>query len=241
MRRAHGQASAQGLPLIRDTEIEALLNDYSQKIFKAAGLGTGRVTVRIINNDSFNAFVVDGRNVFMHTGTLMQSNTPNEVIGVLAHESGHIAGGHMAALRGRIAKDQTRALLIQLLGIGAMIGGAVSGGDSGREISSAGQGVMMGGNELIMRGLTAERRSAGIGGRPGRPVVSQRHAAVRSRHADDVRALRRPGACSPTPRETRSRAPTLSPPTVLPACASWRSRARTSRSRIRPSCSSATT
>lgn len=152
-------AAAQGLPLIRDTEIEQLLNDYSQKVFKAAGLGTGRVTVRIINNDAFNAFVVDGRNVFMHTGTLMQANTPNEVIGVIAHEAGHIAGGHMAALRARIAKDQTRALLIQLLGIGAMIGGAVSGGDSGREIGSAGQGVMMGGNELIMRGLTAERRS----------------------------------------------------------------------------------
>jgi len=152
-------ARAQGLPLIRDTEIERLLNDYSQSIFRAAGLGTGRVTVRIVNNEAFNAFVIDGRNVFMNTGTLMMANTPNEVIGVLAHESGHIAGGHMAALRARIAKDQTRALLIQLLGIGAMIGGAVSGGDSGREIGSAGQGVMMGGNELIMRGLTAERRS----------------------------------------------------------------------------------
>lgn len=152
-------ARAQGLPLIRDTEIELLLNDYSQSIFRAAGLGTGRVTVRIVNNEAFNAFVIDGRNVFMHTGTLMQANTPNEVIGVLAHEAGHIAGGHMAALRSRIAKDQTRALLIQLLGIGAMIGGAASGGDSGREIGAAGQGVMMGGNELIMRGLTAERRS----------------------------------------------------------------------------------
>ncbi len=149
-------AHAQGLPLIRDTEIELLLNDYSQSIFKAAGLGTGRVTVRIVNNEAFNAFVIDGRNVFMHTGTLMQSNTPNEVIGVIAHEAGHIAGGHMAALRARIAKDQTRALLVQLLGIGAMIGGAASGSN---EIGSAGQGVMMGGNELIMRGLTAERRS----------------------------------------------------------------------------------
>lgn len=149
-------AQAQGLPLIRDTEIELLLNDYSLSIFKAAGLGTGRVTVRIVNNEAFNAFVIDGRNVFMHTGTLMQSNTPNEVIGVLAHETGHIAGGHMAALRARIAKDQTRALLIQLLGIGAMIGGAAAGSE---EIGSAGQGVMMGGNELIMRGLTAERRS----------------------------------------------------------------------------------
>jgi predicted Zn-dependent protease len=149
-------AHAQGLPLIRDTEIELLLNDYSQRIFRAAGLGTGRVTVRIVNDEAFNAFVIDGRNVFMNTGTLMQSNTPNEVIGVLAHEAGHISGGHMAALRSRIAKDQTRALLIQLLGIGAMIGGAASGSS---EIGSAGQGVMMGGNELIMRGLTAERRS----------------------------------------------------------------------------------
>lgn len=153
------EAEAQGISLIRDTEIEALLNDYSQPIFRAAGLGTGRVKVRIVNSDSFNAFVMDGRNVFMHTGTLMQADTPNEVIGVLAHEAGHIAGGHMASLRARIAKDQTRSLLVQLLGIGAMIGGAMAGGDAGREIGSAGQGVMMGGNEVIMRGLTAERRS----------------------------------------------------------------------------------
>lgn len=152
-------AQAQGISLIRDTEIEALLNDYSRPVFRAAGLGTGRVKVRIVNSDSFNAFVMDGRSVFMHTGTLMQAETPNEVIGVLAHEAGHIAGGHMASLRARIAKDQTRSLLVQLLGIGAMIGGAMAGGDSGREIGSAGQGVLMGGNEVIMRGLVAERRS----------------------------------------------------------------------------------
>jgi len=153
-----GPAAAQGLPLIRDTEIETLLNDYARPIFRVAGFGGGRVGVRIVNNDAFNAFVVDGRSVYIHTGALMQAEAPNEVIGVLAHESGHIAGGHMAALRARIAKDQTRALLIQILGIGAMIGGAVSGGDAGREIGGAGQGVMMGGGELIMRGLLAERR-----------------------------------------------------------------------------------
>lgn len=147
---------AQALPLIRDTEIERLLNDYANPIFQAAGLGGGRVDVRIVNNNTFNAFVVDGRNVFMHTGSLMESDTPNQVIGVLAHEAGHIAGGHMAALRARIKKDQTRALIAQILGIGAMIGGA-AGGSS--ELGSAGQGIAMGGTELIMRGLTAERRS----------------------------------------------------------------------------------
>lgn len=152
-------ASAQGLPLIRDTEIENLLNDYSRPIFRVAGLGSSRVRIRIVNNRIFNAFVVDGRNVFIHTGALMQAGTPNEIIGVLAHETGHIAGGHLAALRARIKKDQTRALIAQILGIGAMIGGAASGSDSAGELGSAGQGIAMGGTELIMRGLTAERRS----------------------------------------------------------------------------------
>lgn len=152
-------AEAQGIPLIRDTEIEGLLNDYARPIFKAAGLGSGRVAVRIVNNEAFNAFVVDGRSVYIHTGALLQAQTPNEVIGVLAHEAGHIAGGHMAALRARISKDQTRALLAQILGIGLMVAGGVAGGDSGRDLGGAGQSVLSGGNELIMRGLTAERRS----------------------------------------------------------------------------------
>lgn len=145
--------------LLRDTEIENLLNDYSMPIFKAARLGGGRVAVRLVNNESFNAFVVDGQNVFMHTGALMVAKTPNEVIGVMAHEVGHIDGGHMASLRIRIAQDQTRLLVAQILGIGAMIGGAVAGGDGGRDALAAGQGIMAGGGELVMRALTAERRS----------------------------------------------------------------------------------
>ena len=151
-----GLASAQGLPLIRDSEIEALMADYARPILKVAGLGSGRVTVRIIKNEAFNAFVLGGNNLFIHTGTLMQAKTPNEVIGVIAHESGHIAGGHMAALRIRIAKDQTRALLTQIIGIGALIGGATTGD---RDTASAGQAVLQGGNEVILRGILSERRS----------------------------------------------------------------------------------
>jgi len=152
-------AASQNLPLIRDTEIENLLSDYAKPIFKAAGLGSGRVSMRIVNHDSFNAFVMDGTHVYIHTGALTQAQTPNEVIGVIAHETGHITGGHMAALRLRIAKDQTRALLMQLLGIGMMVAGGVHGGDSGREMGGAGTGVLYGGNELIMRSLLSERRS----------------------------------------------------------------------------------
>jgi predicted Zn-dependent protease len=153
------KVQAQGLSLIRDSEVEALLNDYTKPIFRAAGLGSGRITMRIVKNDAYNAFVLDGRNVFVHTGTLLLSKTPNEVIGVLAHETGHIAGGHMASLRARIAKDQTRALLTQIIGIGAMVAGGVAGGDGGRDAMSGGQAVLQGGNEVIMRGLLSERRS----------------------------------------------------------------------------------
>jgi predicted Zn-dependent protease len=149
-------AQARGLSLIRDSEIEALLNDYARPIFKAAGLGSGRIAMRIVRNDAFNAFVIDGRNVFVHTGMLMQSKTPNEVIGIIAHEAGHIAGGHMAALRHRIKKDQTRALLLQILAVGLMGAGAASGS---RDVAGAGTGLLYGGNEIVMRSILAERRS----------------------------------------------------------------------------------
>lgn len=145
-------ADAQYLSFIRDTEIEQLLAEYSKPIFRAAGLGGQNVAMRIVKHDSFNAFVLDGQNVFMHTGTLMQSETPNQVIGVIAHEAGHIAGGHLAQLRDRIARDQTKSLLIKLLGIGLMVAGG-GGGATG-----AGTGIMMGGDQLLMRSLLADRR-----------------------------------------------------------------------------------
>ena len=132
-------AQARGLSLIRDSEIEALLNEYARPIFKAAGLGSGRIAMRIVRNDAFNAFVIDGRNVFVHTGMLMQSETPNQVIGVVAHEAGHIAGGHMASLRHRIKKDQTRALLLQILAVGLMGAGAAAGD---RDVAGAGTGLL---------------------------------------------------------------------------------------------------
>ncbi|MEO1206797.1 MAG: M48 family metalloprotease [Pseudomonadota bacterium] len=149
-------ANARGIPLIRDTEIENLLNDYAQPIFKAAGLGGGRVQMRIVRSPVFNAFVLDGGNVFMHTGAIQMARTPNEIIGVIAHEAGHIAGGHMAALRSRIAKDKTRALLTQILGIGLMVLGGTTGN---QELGGAGGGVLYGGQDVIMRSLLSERRS----------------------------------------------------------------------------------
>jgi predicted Zn-dependent protease len=149
-------AGAQSLGFIRDTEIENLLSDYSRPVFRAAGLGGGHVKMRIVKHETFNAFVLDANNVFVHTGALQQSETPNQLIGVIAHEAGHIAGGHLAQLRERIARDQTKSLLIKLLGIGLMVAGGASGGSNA---AGAGAGVMIGGDELLMRSILADRRA----------------------------------------------------------------------------------
>jgi predicted Zn-dependent protease len=147
------------LPLIRDTEIEDLLRDYSRPIFRAAGLEEQNINMRIVSADTFNAFVLDGRNVFIHTETLMQSDTPNQVIGVIAHETGHIAGAHPATVRADLKNAQTQQILLMLLGIGLAVGGAMSGGETGRELSGVGQGVAVGGETVVLRSFLLRRRS----------------------------------------------------------------------------------
>src|SRR5581483_6057821 len=72
-----------GVPMIRDTEIETLLREYTAPILKVAGLGQQNVRVIIINNREFNAFVMDGRRIFVNSGALLDSTTPNQIIGVL--------------------------------------------------------------------------------------------------------------------------------------------------------------
>ena len=115
-----------GIPLIRDAEIEQLLRDYTAPIFRAAGLTTQNVRVVIINDPEFNAFVMDAHRIFVNTGALMQSTVPNQLIGVFAHECGHIVGGHLSKMRQELANVQTGMIIGMLLGAGALIAGAHS-------------------------------------------------------------------------------------------------------------------
>jgi predicted Zn-dependent protease len=124
--RAQTGADA-GIPMIRDAEIEQLLRDYTAPIFKAAGLTTQNVRVVIINDPEFNAFVMDAHRIFVNSGALMQATTPNELIGVFAHECGHIIGGHLSKMRQEMANVQTGMIIGMLLGAGALIAGAHSG------------------------------------------------------------------------------------------------------------------
>ncbi len=129
-------APAQSLSLIRDTEIEGVLTSYIQKIFKVAGLPSQKASVVIVNDQSLNAFVVGGHTIFVHTGLLTQAKNIDDLIFVLAHETGHIKGGHILRSIEAYKKSQTTAL------ISTILGGLVA--VAGRP--DAGIAVMMGGN-----------------------------------------------------------------------------------------------
>ena len=151
------RAQSPRIPIIRDAETEQLLRDYTQPILRAAGLAQQNIRVAIINEKTFNAFVMDGRRIFINAGTLMESKTPNEVIGVLAHETGHIAGGHLARLREQLAAAQTASIIAMLLGIGAMVAGARSGSNSG--LGNAGMAAVLAPQEALRRSLLSYQRS----------------------------------------------------------------------------------
>ncbi|MEA2976177.1 MAG: hypothetical protein QOF19_1697 [Alphaproteobacteria bacterium] len=147
-----------GLPLVRDAEIEQLLRDYTQPILRAAGLAQQNIRVVIINDRSFNAFVADARRIFVNSGALMEAQTPNQIIGVFAHETGHIAGGHLSKMREQIANATTQSIIAMLIGVGAMVAGARSGGGSGG-LAQAGAAALSGPQSMIQRSLLAYVRT----------------------------------------------------------------------------------
>jgi predicted Zn-dependent protease len=111
----------------------------------------------IINDSAFNAFVADGRRIFVNYGAIMQSETPNQLIGVLAHETGHLAGGHLAKMREQIAHAQTQLIIAMLLGAGAVVAGA-RGGNSNGGLANAGAAAFSAPQSIIQHSLLAYQR-----------------------------------------------------------------------------------
>lgn len=120
------QAASQGL--IRDAEIEQILRDYTNPILEAAGLIPEDVGLYIINDSSLNAFVANGQRIHLNTGLIVASETPLQLKGVIAHETGHIAGGH-GVQRVQDARIASRPALVSIgLGILAIAAGAGEAG-----------------------------------------------------------------------------------------------------------------
>jgi len=135
------QNSYAGLSLIRDAETEKFLHELADPIFKAADLDAKNIKIYIVNDDTLNAFVSGGQNVFLNTGLIRKYTTPDTLIGVIAHETGHIAAGHLARSSEAMENATGAMLLSYLLGIGAVVAGS----------PEAGQALILGGSNTAER------------------------------------------------------------------------------------------
>jgi predicted Zn-dependent protease len=132
------KAEAKKLSFIRDAEIEHILRTYSTPIFKAAGLEPSAVSIYLVKDKSLNAFVAGGQKLFINTGLLMKTKSPGQIIAVIAHETGHISGGHLSGIREAMKNSSAASVLATVLGGLAAIGGHKQVGTA---ITAGGKGM----------------------------------------------------------------------------------------------------
>ncbi len=132
-------ASAAGRPsFLRDAEIENTIRTYAHPLFRAAGLDPSAVDIYIVNDKGLNAFVAGGQKLFINSGLLTQAADVGEVIGVIAHEAGHIAGGHLSRTHDALAKSSAQNIIAMVIGGAAAL--ATGRGDVGAVVAAgAGQ------------------------------------------------------------------------------------------------------
>jgi predicted Zn-dependent protease len=140
---------AGGLSMIRDTEIENTIRMYAAPLLSAAGLEPDAFYVHLVNSPELNAFVARGQRLFITTGLIRRSQNADQVIAVMAHEIGHISGGHLARLKGAIDDASTAAIITQALGLAI----GVLSGQGGAAVAVGG-----GGQHVIERSLLSYSR-----------------------------------------------------------------------------------
>ena len=127
--------------VLRDAETEKLLDDMAAPLIEAAGLEPGNVDIVLINDPSLNAFVAGGQAIYIHSGLIDAADTANEVQGVIAHELGHITGGHIIRYSEGASAAGKVSILSLLLGVAAAVAGA---GEAAMGVMAAGQQAAMG-------------------------------------------------------------------------------------------------
>lgn len=135
--------------LIRDAEIEQELRVISEPIFSAAGLNPSQVRIVVINDDLVNAFVAGGQNLFLYSGLLLDARNVGELAGVIAHESGHMAGGHLVRMRGIAERASIESIIATALGVAVGVGSSDA---------QAGVATAMGGSEYVRRSMLRHSR-----------------------------------------------------------------------------------
>src|SRR3990170_573588 len=150
-------ASAQ--TILRDAETEALLQEMMDPLTEAAGMPRGSVDVVLVSDPSINEVVSGGQRIYVHSGLINAADTANEVQGVLAHELGHIAGGHIISIYDAYGRAAKISLLSTLLGIAAAVAGA---GEAAMGAMALGQQVALGTFLTFNRQQEASADAAGV-------------------------------------------------------------------------------
>lgn len=143
-------AREERLSFIRDAEIEYYLHALGAPVFRAAAIDPNAVNLLIIQDSAINAFVAGGMNIFFYTGLLQSSESPDELLGVIAHETGHIAGGHLVRGSEAMRGASTQAII-------GMLAGLAIGVASGR--GDVAIGAIGGSQEIAMRNLMSFSRA----------------------------------------------------------------------------------
>jgi predicted Zn-dependent protease len=136
---AHEGGSGNSVSLLRDTEIEGDIHTMMAPIWKAAGLDPDALHVYLVSDDSINSFVAGGQNIFINSGLLLHADTPNQLIGVLAHETGHIAGGHIYKGAEALHNASIEEIIAMVAGVAATVAARGTGG-GGALLGAAGVG-----------------------------------------------------------------------------------------------------
>ncbi|WP_262691767.1 M48 family metalloprotease [Kordiimonas aestuarii] len=151
-------SAARAQSILRDAETEAFLHEVSDPIFIAAGLNPKSVHLYLLHDNSINAFVTGGQNIFIHSGLILAANDVNEFLGVMAHETCHIACGHRVRTADAAGIAGTTSILSMVLGAAAILAG---GADAGMGIMMAGQSMAQGQFLAYSRGQESEADLAG--------------------------------------------------------------------------------
>ena len=138
---ASSRAWAADVGYIRDAEIESTLRIFYTPILQAAGLEPAAVHIYIVNDPTLNSFVAGGQNIFINTGTIMRSETPNQLIGIVAHETGHIAGGHLIRSEEAMKSATIKTIIAMVLGAGAAAASHNPGAAGAAMIGAEGVGL----------------------------------------------------------------------------------------------------
>lgn len=141
-------ARAQEIRLISDEETETFLADIIKPLFDAAGIKFYRNNIFIVDDNSLNAFVADANRLFVHTGTLVKAGSANEIVGVLAHETGHIMGGHI--LRQKLKNQDMREVSL----VSAILAGTTAALSGRSDVAMA---VLLGGQSSALNHYTQYR------------------------------------------------------------------------------------